>query len=69
MTTFANVLALLGMSMIRFGGRISGGFIFMLFGLIVVGVVVWALTRPTEYVVTRSNGPSGRASSPASTQE
>jgi hypothetical protein len=46
MTTFANVLALMGMALIRFGGRGGGGFIFMLLGLAVVGVVVYALARP-----------------------
>jgi hypothetical protein len=42
--TAANALALLGMSLIRFGGR-GGGFVFLLFGLLIVGVLVWALTR------------------------
>ena len=46
MTTFANALALLGLALIRFGGRGGGGFIVMLFGLFIVGLVVWALTRP-----------------------
>jgi hypothetical protein len=46
MTTFANALALFGMALIRFGGRGGGGFLFMLFGLLIVGVLVWALTRP-----------------------
>jgi hypothetical protein len=45
MTTFANTLALLGMALIRFGGRGGGGFVFMLFGFLIVGVLVWALTR------------------------
>ncbi len=44
MATLANVLALLGVALIRFGGR-GGGFLFMLFGLVIVGVLVWALTR------------------------
>lgn len=48
MTTFANTLTLMGMSLIRFGGRGGGGFVLMLFGLVVVGVVVWALTRSNE---------------------
>jgi hypothetical protein len=72
MTTLANVLALMGMSLIRFGGRGGGGFIFMLFGLMVVGVVVWALTRPAGYPTydaPRSNGPANRNSSAAGTQE
>jgi hypothetical protein len=46
MTTFANALALMGMALIRFGGRGGGGFIFMLLGLAIVGVVVYALARP-----------------------
>jgi len=45
MATFANALALLGLALIRFGGRGGGGFIVMLFGLFIVGLVVWALTR------------------------
>jgi hypothetical protein len=49
MMTCANVLTLLGLSQIRFGGRGGGGgFAFLLFGLLIVGVVVWALTRPSE---------------------
>ncbi|MGD0632028.1 MAG: hypothetical protein ABR987_22070 [Terracidiphilus sp.] len=48
MTTLANALALFGMALIRFGGRGGGGFLFMLFGLVIVGVVVWALARPYE---------------------
>jgi hypothetical protein len=48
MTTCANVLTLMGMSLIRFGGRGGGGFAFLLFGLLIVGVVVWALTRSSE---------------------
>jgi hypothetical protein len=46
MTTLANVLALLGIAAIRFGGRGGGGLVFLVFGLAVVGVVAWALTRP-----------------------
>jgi hypothetical protein len=46
MTTCANLLALLAVELIRFGGRGGGGFIFLLFGLVVIGVVVWALARP-----------------------
>jgi hypothetical protein len=48
MTTIANMLALVGIALIRFGGRGGGGFAFLLFGLLIVGVVVWALTRPGE---------------------
>jgi hypothetical protein len=47
MTTAANMLTLMGMSLIRFGGRGGGGFAFLLFGLLVIGIVVWALTRPS----------------------
>jgi hypothetical protein len=46
MTTLANVLALFGMAAIRFGGRGGGGIVFLVFGLAVVGLVAWALTRP-----------------------
>jgi hypothetical protein len=45
MTTLANVFALMGIELIRFGGRGGGGFVFLLFGLAVIGLVVWALTR------------------------
>ena len=48
MITLANVLALLGMAAIRFGGRGGGGLVFLVFGLAVVGVVAWALTRPAS---------------------
>jgi len=48
MTTLANALALFGMALIRFGGRSGSGIAFMLFGLLIVGVVVWALARPYE---------------------
>jgi hypothetical protein len=46
MITCANALALFGMALIRFGGRGGGGFLFLLFGLAIIAVVVWALTRP-----------------------
>jgi hypothetical protein len=46
MITLANAMALMGMALIRFGGRGGGGFLFMLFGLLIVGAVVWALARP-----------------------
>jgi hypothetical protein len=45
MITCANLLGLLGMSLIRFGGRGGAGFFFFLFGVLVIGLVVWALTR------------------------
>jgi hypothetical protein len=48
MTTLANVLALFGMAAIRFGWRGGGGFVFLVLGLAVVGVVAWALTRPVN---------------------
>jgi hypothetical protein len=48
MTTCANLLALMAVELIRFGGRGGGGFIFLLFGLLVIGAVVWALARPGE---------------------
>jgi len=46
MITLANAMALMGMALIRFGGRGGGGFLSMLFGLLIVGAVVWALARP-----------------------
>jgi len=46
MTMRANLIALMGIELIRFGGRGGGGFVFLLFGLAVIAVVVWALTRP-----------------------
>jgi hypothetical protein len=46
MTTLANLFALMGIELIRFGGRGGGGFVFLLFGLAAIGIVVWALTRP-----------------------
>jgi hypothetical protein len=54
MTTLANSLALLGMAPIRFGGRGPGGFIWMLFGLAIVGALVWALTRPAGDQVSKN---------------
>jgi hypothetical protein len=48
MITCANLLGLLGMELIRFGGRGGGGFFFLLFGLLVIGLVVWALTRSSD---------------------
>jgi hypothetical protein len=50
MMTLANSLTLMAMDLIRFGGRLGGhrggGLLFLLFGLLIVGVLVWALTRP-----------------------
>jgi hypothetical protein len=69
MTTLANVLALIGLAAIRFGGRGGGGFVFMLFGLTVLGVVVWALTRPGGNDASGSGGRPGRSSPPAGAQE
>ena len=56
MTTLANHLTLLGIALIRFGGQIGGrigGFAFTLFGLVIVGLVVWALTRPAANESTK----------------
>jgi hypothetical protein len=64
MTTFANVLALIGMAAIRFGARLSGGFVFMLFGLMVVGAVVWALTRPVANTASVSHLSGGSSPAP-----
>jgi hypothetical protein len=69
MTTLANVLALIGIAAIRFGGRGGGGFVFMLFGLVVLGVVVWALTRPDGNDAPRSGGQAGGSSSAARAPE
>ena len=46
MTTIANVATLLGLFLIRFGNRGGSGYAFLMFGLLVIGLVVWALTRP-----------------------
>jgi hypothetical protein len=54
MTTLANSLALFGMALIRFGGRGPGGFIWMLFGLAIVGALVWALTRPVGAQISKN---------------
>jgi hypothetical protein len=67
MTTLANALALFGMALIRFGGRGGGGFLFMLFGLVIVGVVVWALARP--YETPRNNARPGSSSAAPGAQE
>jgi hypothetical protein len=69
MITIANVLALMGMAAIRYGARIGGGFVFMLFGLMVVGVVVWALTRPIASTTPVSGARPGGSSPAAGTQE
>jgi hypothetical protein len=67
MTMLANTLALFGMSLIRFGGRGGGGFAFLLFGLLIVGVVVWALARP--YEAPRNNARPDGSSPTAGAQE
>lgn len=70
MTTIANALTLPGMALIRVGGRGAGGFVFMLFGLAVVGVVVWALTRTGgSDAPPRSSGGTGGSSPAARTPE
>jgi hypothetical protein len=45
MATLANMLALMGMALIRFDGRGAGGFVLTLFGLAALGIVVWVLKR------------------------
>jgi hypothetical protein len=67
MTTLVNGLALFGMALIRFGGRSTGGFAFMLFGLLIVGAVVWALARPCE--VPRTNVRTSGSSATPGAQE
>lgn len=69
MITLANVLALMGMAAIRYGARIGGGFVFMVLGLMVVGAVVWALTRPIANATPASGGQPGGSSPAAGTQE
>jgi hypothetical protein len=69
MITLANVLALMGMAAIRFGARFGGGFIFMLLGLMVVGAVVWALTRPIANTAPVSGSRPGGSSPATGTQE
>jgi hypothetical protein len=69
MITLANMLALVGMAAIRFGARFGGGFIFMLFGLAVVGMVVWALTRPVVNTAPVSGARPAGNSPAAGTQE
>lgn len=67
MTTLANTLALFGITLIRFGGRGGGGFASMIFGLLIVGLVVWALARP--YEAPRSNLPRSGSSPAPGAQE
>ena len=64
MITLANFIALMAMAAIRFGGRGGGGIVFMLFGLAVLGVVVFALTRPGRNEGSGNSGQSS-GSSPA----
>jgi hypothetical protein len=45
LTTVGNLLGLLGFAAIRFGMR-GGGFFLTLFGLVIIGALVWALTKP-----------------------
>ena len=46
MTTLQNALGLFAITLLRFGGRGPAGLIWMLFGLAIISVLVWALTRP-----------------------
>jgi hypothetical protein len=46
MTTCANLLALMALELIRWSGRGGSGFVFLMFGLAIVGIVAWALARP-----------------------
>ena len=68
MTTAANMLALTGMALVRFGERL-GSFVFTLFGLVVVALVAWALARPAGNDAPERNGPTVRSSSAAGAQE
>jgi hypothetical protein len=44
--TIANLATMLGLSLVRFGNRGGSGFAFLMLGVFVIGLVVWALTRP-----------------------
>lgn len=50
MAAIANVPAMLGMDLLRFGGRGGAGFFFLLLMVLVLGVVAYALTRPNRSV-------------------
>lgn len=54
----------IALALMRLGGGRGGGFVFTLFGLAVVGVLVWALTRPDGNDRAQSEGRTG-GSSPA----
>ncbi len=70
MTTVANLFTLAAISLIRFGGRGGSGIAFLLFGLLAVGVVGWALTRPGGNYPTPPRNASPRSNLPAAgTQE
>lgn len=47
-TTVANALGLFGFTAIRFGGRGGAGLVLTCIGLSIVGVLVWALTKPEK---------------------
>jgi hypothetical protein len=36
------------LALMRFGGGHGGGFVWTMLGLVVVGALVWALTRPDK---------------------
>jgi hypothetical protein len=47
MITLANTLALVGMTLIRFGGRGGGGgFALLVLGLVMVALVAWTVATP-----------------------
>ncbi len=50
MITLANTLALVGMTLIRFGGRGGGGggFALLVLGLVMVALVAWTVGHPIE---------------------
>jgi chromate transport protein ChrA len=51
----AQMLALMGMALVRFGGRGGEGFAFLLSGLLAVGLVAWALMRVNDNGARNSN--------------
>lgn len=47
MVTLANTLALVGIALIRFGGRVGGGgFALLVLGLVMVALVAWTVATP-----------------------
>jgi hypothetical protein len=53
--SIGRVLALMGLTLIRFGGRGGEGFAFLLAGVLAVGLVAWALMRVNDNGARNSN--------------